>query len=80
MDKMFEYVDFPNMRYLMKGLTFTVSRCAEVLDKVLVGLNKETQIPDRIVSWNREDPSSRSPLHFPGRGRLILEIIELLTD
>ena len=79
MDKIFEYVDFPNMRYLMKGLTFTVSRCAEVLDKLLVGFNKDTQIPDRIVSWNAENPSSRSPLHFPGRGRFIVEINELLT-
>jgi hypothetical protein len=79
MDKIFEYVDFPNMRYLMKGLTFTVSRCAEVLDKLLVGFNKDTQIPDRIVSWNAEDPSSRSPLHFTGRGRFIVEINELLT-
>jgi hypothetical protein len=79
MDKSFEYVDFPNMRYLMKGLTFRVSRCAEVLDKLLVGFNKDTQIPDRIVSWNGENPSSRSPLHFPGRGRFIIGINELLT-
>jgi hypothetical protein len=79
MDKSFEYVDFPNIRYLIKGLTFRVSRCAEVLDKLLVEFNKETQIPDRIVLWNGEDPSSRSPLHFPGRGRFIIEINELLT-
>jgi len=62
----------------MKGLTFTVPRCAEVLDKLLVAFNKETQIPDRIVSWNGEYPSSRAPLYFPGRGRFILEINELL--
>jgi hypothetical protein len=80
MDKSFEYVDFRNMRYLMKGLTFRISRCAEVLDKLLVEFNKETQIPDRIVLWNGEEPSSRSPLYFPGRGRFIIEIDELITQ
>jgi len=80
MDKTFEYVDFPNIRYLMKGLTFTVSRCAEVLDKVLIAFNRETQIPDRIVSWNGQDLISRPPLQFPGKGRFIIEINELLTE
>ena len=80
MDRNFQYVDFLNMRYLMKGLSFKVSRCAEVLDKVLAGFNKDTQIPDRIASWNTEDPASRSPLRFPGRGRFIIEINELLTQ
>jgi hypothetical protein len=75
----FDYVDFPNMRYLLKGLTFTLSRCAEVLDTVLIALNKDTRIPDRIVSWNAEDPCSRSPLQFEGRGRLIFAIDELQT-
>jgi hypothetical protein len=79
MDKGFEYVDYPNMSYLMKGLTFRLPRCAEILDNLLVQFNKETQIPDRIVSWNGEDQSSRSPLHFEGRGRLIVEISELMT-
>jgi hypothetical protein len=79
MDKGFEYVDYPNMSYLMKGLTFRLPRCAKILDNLLVQFNKETQIPDRIVSWNGEDLSSRSPLHFEGRGRLIVEISELMT-
>lgn len=79
MDNSFRFVDFANMRYLMTGLSFRVSRCADVLDKVLLELNRTTQIPDMVVAWNGEEPASRSPLRFPGRGRLIVEISEALT-
>jgi hypothetical protein len=67
------------MTYLTKGLTFNVLRCAEVLDASLVGLNEKTQIPDFIFSWNGQNPSTRAPLAFPGRGRIILEICQSLT-
>jgi hypothetical protein len=74
-----KYVDLPNMTYLTNGLTFNVLRCAEVLDASLMGLNEKTQIPDFIVSWNGQNPSTRASLAFPDRGRIILEICQSLT-
>jgi hypothetical protein len=74
-----KYVNLPNAKYLTKGLTFNVQRCAEVLDASLIGLNEKTQIPDFIVSWNGQNPSVRAPLAFPDRGRIILEICQSLT-
>jgi hypothetical protein len=79
MSKALKYVDLPNMTYLTQGLTFNVQRCAEVLDASLVGLNEKTRIPDFIFSWNGQNPSTRAPLAFPDRGRIILEICQLLT-
>ena len=79
MSKALKYVNLPNMKYLTKGLTFNVLRCAEVLDASLKGLNEKTQIPDFIVCWNGQNPSDRAPLDFPDRGRIIVEICQWLT-
>jgi hypothetical protein len=79
MSKALKYVNLPNMKYLTGGLTFNVPRCAEVLDASLVGLNEKTRIPDFIISWNGQNPSTRAPLAFPNQGRIILEICQSLT-
>jgi len=67
------------MKYLTERLTFNVRRCAEVLDASLIGLNEKTKIPDLIVSWNRQNPSTRAPLAFPDQARIIVEICQSLT-
>jgi len=76
--KTFRYVNLQNMEYLLRGLTFDVLRCAEVLDSTFIGLNEKTQIPDNIVSWNRQNPSFRGPLAFPNRGRIIVKMTQML--
>src|SRR3546814_18060896 len=62
------------MHHLMDGLSFKVSRCADVLDDALAGFNDETRVPERIIAWRQrgEDPS-RFPT-IPVKGRLIAEI------
>jgi len=67
------------MKHLTEGLTFNLVRCAEVLDSILVGLNEKTRIPDVIVSWNGKNPADRAPLAFRDRGRIVVEICQLLT-
>jgi hypothetical protein len=79
MSKALKFVDLPNMKYLTDGLTFNLERCAEVLDANLIGLNEKTQIPDIIVSWNGKNPADRAPFAFRDRGRIIVEICQLLT-
>jgi hypothetical protein len=79
MSKALKYASLPNMKYLTEGLTFNVQRCAEVLDASLVGLNEKTQIADFIVSWNGQNPSTRMPLAFPNRGRIIVKMNQMLT-
>jgi hypothetical protein len=79
MNKALKYVNLPNMKYLTEGLTFNVQRCAEVIDAALVGLNEQTQIADFIVSWNGQNPSTRAPLAFVNRGRIIVKMTQMLT-
>ena len=75
----FGYLNLPNMEYLLRGLTFDVLRCARVLDSVLGGLNEKTKIPDSIIFWNRQNPTTRAPLAFPNQGRLIVQMTQTLT-
>jgi hypothetical protein len=72
----FKYVSLPDMYHLMEGLTFKVTACADVLDSALAHFNEKSRIPDRICSWNKEDPLLRGPLSFPGRGRIIVDITQ----
>ena len=74
-----KYVDLANMKHLTEGLAFNLVRCAEFLDSTLVGLNEKTRIPDIIVSWNEKNPADRAPLAFRDRGRIVVEICQLLT-
>jgi hypothetical protein len=74
--KIFKYLSLANLYYLTEGLTFDISKCADVLDAALVSLNKQTKIPDKIYAWNGKDPMSRAPLSFPGRGRIIVDVTQ----
>ena len=76
MSKKFQYVDLPNLYYLTEGLVFTVPACSDVLDSVLVSLNKQTKIPDKIRSWHQQHPTSRPSLSFPDRGRIIIDVTQ----
>jgi hypothetical protein len=73
-----EYVSLPNMHHLLEGLTFKVTHCAEVLDCALIGFNKKTGIPNRILRWNKRGGNAHGPLSLPGHGRIIVEIAERL--
>lgn len=75
-----KYVDLANMKHLTEGLAFNLVPCAEFLDSTLVGLNEKTRIPDIIVSWNEKNPADRAPLAFRDRGRIVVEICQLLTN
>lgn len=74
----FRYVDAANLRHLLEGLTFNVTRSAEVLDTALVALNKATRIPDKIFAWNRRGGHLSSPLLFPNHGRIVIEIVQAI--
>lgn len=77
----FNYVNLPDMQYLMSGLHINVKRCADVLDGVLKAFNEKTGIPDQIVSWNAKGGNTVGPLSFPDRGRFIIELTQsLLSD
>jgi hypothetical protein len=79
MAKRFEYVSLRAMYHLMDGLTFKVSHCADVLDEALIEFNRQTGVPDRIVSWNARGGHARGPLALPGHGRIIVEITETFS-
>ena len=74
MSKRFKFVSLRDMHHLMEGLSFKVTRCAEVLDGALTQLNEQTGIPDKIVYWNARGGNARQPLSFPERGRIIVDI------
>ena len=76
MSKKFQYLDLPNLYYLMEGLTFNVPACADVLNSVFVSLNKKTKIPDKIWEWHQSRSTPRPRLSFPDRGRIIIELIQ----
>lgn len=75
MARSYQFLKLANLHYFMQGLTFDVSRCAEVLDGALIALNKQTRIPQQIVDWNQTDPAKRRPLEIPGYGsfRMVVE-------
>jgi hypothetical protein len=79
MGKRFQYVSLRGMHHLMEGLSFKVPRCAEALDEVLVQLNRQTGIPDRIVRWNARGWHARRLLTLPGHGRIIVDITETFS-
>lgn len=76
--KAFRFLSLPNLHYFAEGLTFTASRIADVLDGVLVSLNEQTRIPERICAWNRKSSATRPPLAFPG-GRIIVDVSQLYS-
>jgi len=81
LSKDFNYVNLPDMQYLMAGLFINVKRCADVLDGVLTGFNEKMGIPDQIVAWNAKDGNATGPLSFPDHGRFIIELTQsLLSD
>lgn len=79
MGKRFTFVELGAMRHLMHGLSFKVSRCAEVLDKVLIDFDSLTGIPDQIVKWNQRGADLSSFPTIPLEGRLIIEIEQFLN-
>jgi hypothetical protein len=79
LSKKFQYLDLPNLYYLMEGLTFNVLACADVFDGALVSLNKKTKIPDKIRAWHQRRSISGARLSFPEQGRIIIEIIQSFT-
>lgn len=74
MGKRFEFVEIAAMHHLMDGLSFNVSRCAEVLDGALANFNSKTGVPDRVVKWNQRGADLSSFPTIPLEGRLIVEI------
>jgi hypothetical protein len=76
LNKDFKYVSFPDMQYLMSGLSVNLQRCADVLDGVLTAFNEKTGIPDQIVAWNVKGGSANELLCFPDRGRFIVDLTQ----
>ena len=74
-----DYVNLPDMKYLLTGLHINVIRCAELLDKTLIGFNELTGIPDKIVDWNRAGGNSQGALSFPERGRFIATVTQMFS-
>ena len=79
MSKKLDFVSLRAMYHLTKGLSFSVSRCAEVLDRALVQLNIQTGIPDKIVQWNERGGNTRRLPTLQIPGRLIVEITETFS-
>lgn len=79
MGKQFHFVDLASMHHLMDGLSFKVSRCAEVMDSALHGLNTKTGIPDRIIRWNERGADLSNFPPIPLEGRLIIDIEQSLN-
>ena len=79
MSKKLDFVSLRAMYQLTKGLSFSVSRCAEVLDTALVQLNTQTGIPDKIVQWNQRGGNTHRLPALPILGRLIVDITETVS-
>jgi hypothetical protein len=77
--KHLQFVSLRAMHYLMDGLSFRVSRCAEVLDHALVEFNRQSGIPDKIVRWNECGAHASGTLAFPGYGRILVDITETFS-
>lgn len=69
----FRYLDFVALSHLIKGLTFDIGRCAEVLDHALCGLNGQTALPDRMVNWIRAGALAAGPFPTDAEGRIIVD-------
>ena len=74
MGRRLKLVDLAGMYHLMDGLTFKVSRCADVLDAALVALDKKTGVPRKIIDWNQRGSNLLNPPSFHLDGRLIVTI------
>jgi hypothetical protein len=70
----YKFVNFPDMQYLMAGLSIGTRRCADVLDGVLTAFNEQSGISDQIVDWNAKGGNTFGPLSFPDRGRFIFDL------
>jgi hypothetical protein len=55
------------MQYLTAGLAVNVRRCAEVLDSLLINLNQQTDISDKVIAWNEAGGNRQGSLEFPNR-------------
>lgn len=75
-----QYVDLAGMHHLMDGLTFKVSRCAEVLDAALVELNLKTGVPKKIIDWNQRGSDLLKPPPLPLDGRLIVTVEQSYSE
>jgi hypothetical protein len=64
----------------MDGLTFKVSRCAEVLDAALVELDHKTGVTKKIFDWNQRGGDLLNPPSLPLDGRLIVTVEQAFSE
>lgn len=76
MGRSFQYVSLCAMHPLMDELSFEVTRCADVLDGALTQLNKQAEVPDKIIARSKHGGNAQRALSLPDHSRFIVDITQ----
>jgi hypothetical protein len=68
------YVDMQALRHLTRGLTFDIDQCGPVVDSALQELNRQTGLPDQLVTWIAAGAFAAAACPYDGRGRIIVDV------
>lgn len=70
------YLDLEALRQLTAGLSFTLVRCAEVLDDALCSLNDTTGLIDKLIAWIEAGAFESGPGPYVDQPRIIVDVTE----
>lgn len=74
------YIDLAAFKHLVRGLTFDTDRITEVMDEVLVTLNKQTGLPDCMRTWIENGAGAHGPCPLDPEGRVIVDIVQTTIE